>query len=78
MATLYHYPLCPFSRKIRLLLRERNVDPDLITEAFWQKRREQRYAAGDKYNAPHTVGDKEKAMDVDRCFEVPEKYAPPS
>ena len=40
MATLYHYPLCPFSRKIRLLLRERNVDPDLITEAFWQKRRE--------------------------------------
>ena len=40
MATLYHYPLCPFSRKIRLLLRERNVDPDLITEAFWQKRKE--------------------------------------
>ncbi|MDC0247376.1 glutathione S-transferase family protein [OCS116 cluster bacterium] len=40
MATLYHYPLCPFSRKIRLLLRERNIDPDLITEAFWQKRRE--------------------------------------
>ena len=40
MATLYHYPLCPFSRKIRLLLRERNIDPDLITEAFWQKRKE--------------------------------------
>ena len=40
MATLYHYPLCPFSRKIRLLLRERNIDPDLITETFWQKRKE--------------------------------------
>ena len=40
MATLYHYPLCPFSRKIRLLLRERNIDPEIITEAFWQKRKE--------------------------------------
>ncbi len=40
MATLYHYPLCPFSRKVRLLLRERNIDPDLITEAFWLNRKE--------------------------------------
>jgi|TARA_B100001105_G_scaffold52974_2_gene40088 glutathione S-transferase len=40
MATLYHYPLCPFSRKVRLLLRERNIDPDLIVEAYWQRRKE--------------------------------------
>ena len=40
MTTLYHYPLCPFSRKVRLLLRERSIDPDLITETFWGKRKE--------------------------------------
>ena len=39
MTTLYHYPLCPFSRKVRLLLRERSIDPDLITETFSGKRK---------------------------------------
>jgi len=36
---LYHYPLSPFSRKIRLLLTEKNLDFQLITENFWERRR---------------------------------------
>lgn len=38
MRTLYHYPLCPFSRKIRLLLAEKKLDFELELEAFWEKR----------------------------------------
>ncbi len=37
MRTLYHYPLCPFSRKIRFLLAEKKIDFTLIEEPFWKK-----------------------------------------
>lgn len=40
MRTLYHYPLCPFSRKMRLLLKEKDLPFELVTEAFWEKRPE--------------------------------------
>lgn len=40
MRTLYHYPLCPFSRKARLLLKEKDLPFELVTEAFWEKRPE--------------------------------------
>lgn len=36
---LYHYPLSPFSRKVRLLLAEKNLEFQLITENFWERRR---------------------------------------
>ncbi|MDZ4275920.1 MAG: glutathione S-transferase N-terminal domain-containing protein, partial [Hydrogenophaga sp.] len=32
MWLLYQFPLCPFSRKIRLLLSEKNVAYDLVRE----------------------------------------------
>jgi len=35
MWTLYQFPLCPFSRKIRLLLSEKNVPFDLAREDPW-------------------------------------------
>lgn len=35
MWTLYQFPLCPFSRKIRLLLSEKNVPFDLEREDPW-------------------------------------------
>lgn len=38
MRMLYHFPLCPFSRKVRLLLKEKDLPFELITEAFWEKR----------------------------------------
>ena len=37
MRTLYHYPLCPFSRKIRFILSEKKLDVLLKEEAFWKK-----------------------------------------
>lgn len=38
MRTLYHYILCPFSRKIRLLLAEKKLDFEMEAEKFWEKR----------------------------------------
>jgi glutathione S-transferase len=37
---LYHFPLCPFSRKVRVYLKERNLDFKLIYENPWEKRDE--------------------------------------
>jgi glutathione S-transferase len=36
---LYHYPLSPFSRKVRLLLAEKGLTFQLMTENFWERRR---------------------------------------
>jgi len=38
MPQLYHYPLCPFSRRIRLALGEYGTSVDLIEEAPWARR----------------------------------------
>lgn len=40
MWQLYQYVLCPFSRKVRLLLGEKGVGYDLIREAPWTRRDE--------------------------------------
>lgn len=38
MYRLYHYPLSPFSRKVRLVLAEKGVEVELIEEDYWNKR----------------------------------------
>lgn len=38
MRTLYHYPLCPYSRKIRLMMAEKKLDFELEMEKFWERR----------------------------------------
>ncbi len=40
MYTLYHQTLCPFSRKIRFLLNQKEIHFDLIKENFWERRKE--------------------------------------
>lgn len=40
MRTLYHQPLSPFSRKVRVVLREKNLDCDLVVEKVWERRPE--------------------------------------
>jgi glutathione S-transferase len=40
MATLLHYPLCPFSRSIRLALGECGVEAELVEERPWEWRTE--------------------------------------
>jgi glutathione S-transferase len=40
MRVLFHLPLCPFSRKIRLVLAEKNLDAEVRMEPVWQRRTE--------------------------------------
>ncbi|WP_353286740.1 glutathione S-transferase family protein [Wolbachia endosymbiont (group A) of Anthophora plumipes] len=37
---LYHFPLCPFSRKVRTFLKEKKLGCDLVYENPWEKRNE--------------------------------------
>lgn len=38
MRRLYHLPLCPFSRKVRLALGEKRLEVELIEEKTWERR----------------------------------------
>ena len=38
MLTLFHSPLVPACRKIRLMLREKSLEHELVTEDFWARR----------------------------------------
>ena len=38
MAILYHHPFCPFSRFVRLVMSEMDMDVDLIEEKTWERR----------------------------------------
>ena len=40
MRVLYHLWLSPFSRKVRIVLREKNLDFTLKTEKVWERRPE--------------------------------------
>jgi glutathione S-transferase len=40
MVTLYHHPFCPHSRFVRLVLGEMAIEPRLIEERPWERRRE--------------------------------------
>ena len=40
MWQLYQFPLCPFSRKVRLLLGEKGIGYDLVRESPWAMRDE--------------------------------------
>ncbi len=40
MLEVYHFPLCPFSRKLRIVLKEKLISFELFYEPFWQRRPE--------------------------------------
>ena len=40
MWLLYQFPLCPYSRKVRLLLGEKGIGYDLVRESPWAMRDE--------------------------------------
>jgi len=48
MNRLYHFPLSPFSRKVRLVLSEKKIEVELVEERYWEKDPEfmRRNAAG--------------------------------
>ncbi len=40
MRVLYHFPLCPFSRQLRIILKEKDLSFELKMEHYWERRRE--------------------------------------
>lgn len=40
MHRLYHFPLSPFSRKVRLVLAEKKIEVELVQERYWEGRPE--------------------------------------
>ena len=40
MLTLFHHPLCPLSRYVRLILGEYGIEARLVEERFWERREE--------------------------------------
>jgi glutathione S-transferase len=40
MFEVHHYCLCPFSRKLRIILKERGISFELFNEPYWQRRKE--------------------------------------
>ncbi|MEM6338476.1 MAG: glutathione S-transferase family protein [Pseudomonadota bacterium] len=40
MLTLYHHPVCPLSRQIRVFLKEFDVEFTMVKEDYWLRRRE--------------------------------------
>jgi len=40
MHTLYHHPLCPLSRQVRIFLKELGIEFNLIREDYWHSRQE--------------------------------------
>ncbi len=40
MHTIYHYPLCPFSRSVRLMAGEYGIEFDWIEEKAWDRRQD--------------------------------------
>ena len=40
MLTLFHHPICPHSRFVRLMLEEYNQPPRLVEERVWERRAE--------------------------------------
>jgi glutathione S-transferase len=40
MLTLFHHPLCPLSRYVRLILAEYGLQARLVEERFWERRQE--------------------------------------
>jgi glutathione S-transferase len=40
MYRLYHHPICPFSRKVRVHLAAKEIGFELVQENFWERRKE--------------------------------------
>lgn len=37
MLAVYHHPICPFSRKLRIVMREKQIPFELFTINFWER-----------------------------------------
>ncbi|WP_298471570.1 glutathione S-transferase family protein [uncultured Erythrobacter sp.] len=67
MFQLYQFPLCPFSRKIRLLMGEKNIAYDLVREDPW--------AASDMFFNLNPAGRTPVLVDEDRGIVIADSRA---
>ncbi|MEM6266057.1 MAG: glutathione S-transferase family protein, partial [Pseudomonadota bacterium] len=67
MWLLYQFPLCPFSRKIRLLLGEKNIPYELMREDPW--------AASDQFYNLNPAGCTPVLVDEARGLAIPDSRA---
>ena len=67
MWLLYQFPLCPFSRKIRLLLSEKNIPFDLVREDPW--------AASDHFFNLNPAGRTPVIVHQDKNIVIPDSRA---
>lgn len=67
MFQLYQFPLCPFSRKIRLLMGEKNIAYDLVREDPW--------AASDMFFNLNPAGRTPVLVDKDRDIVIADSRA---
>jgi len=67
MFLLYQFPLCPFSRKIRLLMGEKNIAYDLVREDPW--------AASDMFFNLNPAGRTPVLVDKDRDIVIADSRA---
>jgi glutathione S-transferase len=67
MWQLYQFPLCPFSRKIRLLLSEKNIPFDLVREDPW--------SASDLFFNLNPAGRTPVIADKERGITIPDSRA---
>ena len=67
MWSLYQFPLCPFSRKIRLLMGEKNIAYDLVREDPWN--------ASDRLYNINPAGRTPVLVDEERGIALPDSRA---
>jgi glutathione S-transferase len=60
MLRLHHFPLCPFSRKVRIVLREKELDADLEATEPWQ--------CGEALSALNPAGEVPVLLDGDQVI----------
>ena len=78
MFTLFHHPLCPHSRYVRLILSEYGVEAQLVEERFWE-RREDFLLLNPAGNIPVLVADGQPAVPgASIIAEYIEETRPPS
>jgi glutathione S-transferase len=60
MLRLHHFPLCPFSRKVRIVLREKELDAEFEATEPWR--------CGDELSALNPAGEVPVLLDGDRAI----------
>jgi glutathione S-transferase len=75
MRLLHHFPLCPFSRIVRMVLKEKSLDFELKPENYWQ-RNFSLIKLNPAVEVPVLIDDKNVICDINSIFEYLEESYP--